>query len=316
MNSKNLIICDAEEKYAQALAVYLTQQKGLTSQVYVCSSPERVADLEKEVKNGILLLSEEYADRENVADKKRCILMSREETEKQTDCPCVYKYQSGEKILDQLFDRCPDWFDTEPMVCRTIKAENKKIIGVFSPIHRTGKTTYALNMGEKLAETENVLYLSLEFFGGIDGHFEKSTQTIADLIYFSRQEKSNIGMLLAPMIHHRGNLDYVAPAEVSEEMKEIKGEEWIRLIEQILHQSIYETLILDIDEGVLGLYQILEICTEIHMPVRNEPYAKAKLCQFEEEAVMLGKEHVLKKIIRKEVMGDGDRIISCKGGSR
>lgn len=315
MSSKNLIICDAEEKYAQALAVYLTQKKELTLQVYVCSGPEKLAALEEEIKNGILLLSEEYADMENVTGKNRCLLTSREEGETQADCPCVYKYQSGEKILDILFDKCPEWFDTEPIVRRTIKAENKKIIGVFSPIHRTGKTTYALNLGEKLAEKENVLYMSLEFFAGIEGHFERSTQTIADLIYFSRQEKSSIGMFLAPAVRHRGNLDYIVPAEVSEELKEIRGEEWIRLIEQILQQSIYETLILDIDEGILGLYQILEICTEIHMPVRNEPYANAKIRQFNEEVVMLGKEHVLEKIIRREITGDGGKRLHEGGGS-
>lgn len=340
MNNKNLIICDSEETYAQALAMYLSQKKELMLQVRVCSSKEKLAELIEEGDDGLLLLSEEYAQQGSVSgnqephqdsvsgnqelyqgsvpdvqephqdsasDKNRnrrvCVLSSRIAKKNRADCPQIYKYQSGEKILAQLFEECPDWFDADSLVCKAAKEAKKRIIGVFSPVHRTGKTAYALRLGEDLAQTENVLYLSLEFFAGIDGHFRKSSQTIADVIYFSRQEKGNLGTFLASMVCHKGNLDYIAPAQVSEEMKEIRGEEWIRLAERILEQSIYETLILDIDDGVLGLYQLLEICTEIHMPVRNEPFAKAKLKQFESEVIMLGKEHIMQKVIRKEIQG-------------
>lgn len=314
MSSKNLIICDSEESYAQALAMYFMQKKELMLQVYVCSSPERVMELGEEVKPDFLLISEEYEEkvRKKMAGKKICILTSYVTPEINIEHPAIYKYQSGEKILAQLFEECGEWIDSYTVARRTAKDTKKKIIGVFSPIHRIGKTSYALNLGEKLAESKNVLYLNFEFFGGLDGHFEKSSQTISDMIYYSRQEKGNFGAFLTSIICHKGNLDYVAPVSVSEDMKEMDGTEWISLIEQILQQSIYEILVLDIDEGIPGLYQILEECTEIHMPVLENPYAKAKISQFEQELKLLGKEHIMKKIIRKEAQDDYGGTASCK----
>lgn len=314
MNSKNLIICDSEESYAQALAIYFMQRKELMLQVYVCSSPERVLELREEVKPDFLLISEEYEEkmRKKMPGEKLCILTSYDTSGTNTEHPAIYKYQSGEKILAQLFEECAEWMDSYTALRRTAKDMTKRMIGVFSPIHRIGKTSYALILGENLAKSKNVLYLNLEFFGGLKGHFEKSSQTISDLIYYSRQEKGNFGAFLASMIGHKGNLDYVAPASVSEDMKGMDGTEWISLMEQILQQSIYEILILDIDEGIPGLYQILEECTEIHMPVLENPYARAKISQFEQELKLLGKEHIMKKIIRKEAKDDYGGTASCK----
>lgn len=37
MRSKNLVVCDTEEEYAKALAVYFMRKKELMLQVHVCS---------------------------------------------------------------------------------------------------------------------------------------------------------------------------------------------------------------------------------------------------------------------------------------
>ena len=96
------------------------------------------------------------------------------------------------------------------------------------------------------------------------------------------------------------NLDYIVPMPVSEDIKEIDSEEWIRLIQKIIEQSIYEIVILDMDEGVRDIYRVLRICNEIHMLTIDEPVAEAKVAQFEAELELLGYEDVRRKIIRKE----------------
>ncbi|MEI3333725.1 MAG: hypothetical protein V8R24_00635 [Dorea longicatena] len=40
-------------------------------------------------------------------------------------------------------------------------------------------------------------------------------------------------------------------------------------------------LILDIDEGIRGVYELLRMCTEIHVAVIKEEVAQAKMFQFE-----------------------------------
>ena len=42
-----------------------------------------------------------------------------------------------------------------------------KVLGVYSPVGRCLKTSFALTMGKLLAQEERVLYLNLEEFSGL-----------------------------------------------------------------------------------------------------------------------------------------------------
>lgn len=171
------------------------------------------------------------------------------------------------------------------------------------PVHRSKKTGYALKLGKELARTYNVLYLNLEVYGGIGGHFPDAGQTVADALYYSRQEKKHLRAALAGMVKHMGPLDYLLPMRMSEDLKAVKIEEWTGFVEQIAEQSIYEVLILDIDEGIRGVYELLRMCTEIHVAVIKEEVAQAKLFQFEEELHLMGYDDVKQKMVKKELEG-------------
>lgn len=300
MKSKSMIICDEEEGYAEALAAFFLRKKELMLQVHVYSA-EHAEALETVLCADILLVSAEYAAKvqQKINAEKVFILSTGESGKEKQEYPVLYKYQSGENILGSIIKECAELFDGGGIVRGGAGKGKSKIIGVFSPVHRIGKTTYALGLGEKLAESENVLYLNLEVFAGLGGRFEHGGQTLSDVLYYARQEKGNLGLLLTTLVRHRGNLDYIQPIPVSEDMKEIRGAEWKALLDKILEQSIYETLVLDISDGIPELGALLGCCTEIHMPVLEDEYSKAKLMQFEHEMSLLGQENVLKRIIRK-----------------
>ena len=113
-----------------------------------------------------------------------------------------------------------------------------------------------------------------------------------------------------------GPLDYLLPMRMSEDLKAVKIEEWMRFIEQIASQSIYEVLILDIDEGIRGVYELLRMCTEIHVAVIKEEVAQAKMFQFEEELHLMGYDDVRHKMIKKRtgrmIKNDRSRAAPCK----
>ncbi len=301
MKSRNLVVCDTEEEYAKALAMFFMRKKELMLQVHVCSSVGHAEALGKELRADILLAAAECAGevQEKVRAEKVFVLSTGRKSAEKAEYPALYKYQSGEKMLSCIIQECAELFDAEDMSQGMSGNKKQKIIGVFSPVHRIGKTEYALKLGEKLAETENVLYLNLEVFAGIGGHFKQEGQTLADVLYYARQEKGNLGLMLTTLVCHRGNLDYVLPVPISEDLKEVHGSEWALLVNKILEQSIYETIVLDIGDGIPELYQLLKSCGEVHMPVLEDEYSKAKLLQFEREMNVLGQEDVLKRIVRK-----------------
>ena len=218
----------------------------------------------------------------------------------------IYKYQTGGKILEEILTHCEEVYTGRELFFASPGRKNGKVIGVFSPVHRVGKTSYALHLGEKLAGEENVLYLNLELYGGLGGHFERGGQTLEDVLYYARQEKSNLGFILTKAVRQRGKLDYLLPLPVSEDIKSIRGEEWLNLLSQILSQSLYDTIILDIDEGIRDVYEVLKICTKVYLLADDSVYSQAKIEQFERELSLLGYHEVLEKIERKGEWNDGD----------
>lgn len=302
MESKNLVICDSEKGYAEAFARYIMKREELAFQVKTCSDLMQVLKLQEKEEIDYFFVASSYPvnEREKITAKKVFVLTGEGNPVLRDYETGVYKYQSGEELLAELIRQCCAQEQAGDTFLKTVRKKEVKIIGIFSPVHRIGKTSYALHLGKRLGKDANVLYLNLETYGGYGGHFGEGGQTLSDVLYYARQEKSNLGMMLTTIVEHKGRLDCVLPVQVSEDIKSVSGGEWISLIRKIMEQSIYEILILDIDESIREIYQLLKVCSEIHMLTADDEISRSKVRQFEEELLLLGHEDIQRKIVRRE----------------
>ena len=177
-----------------------------------------------------------------------------------------------------------------------------ELIGVYSPVHRIGKTRFAMELGREMAKKEPVLYLNMEEYAGGSYYFPDQTgQTLADLLYYSRQEKGNLGLRISTMAGQDEALDYILPIPCVQDLQGVSGEEWLRLFEQIRENCIYQKVILDLGDSVNGLFQILEECHTVYTPYIEDEVARAKLNQYAENLRRTGREKVLEKTIQKKL---------------
>ena len=307
MTEGSLVICDREEEYATAFANYLTKIKTFPFQVKVCSDRMQVEELLKKQKIHFLLIHEKYYEKhlEEELDAlgvgKRILLTERNIGHREDGLKRLYKYQSGEALATAILGECSGYdMDFLQSLGGTEDVSEKKVIGIFSPVHRCGRTRYALKLGKELGISGKVLYMGMECYGGCNGYFPEGTPSVADALYYARQENQNLGMLLPGIVESMENLDYLPPAKVSEDMRNIRSKDWIELIGKILKESNYRTLILDIDDGISGVYDILRVCTELHVLSVKDKVAAGKIDQFEQELHLLGYDDLKRKIIKKE----------------
>lgn len=299
MSSNNLVICDPEAEYAAKLAVILNGKRELAFQVKICKSPEQIQELLREMHIDILLISEEF--REDLAESykkniSRVIYLLSERNYKDPG-ENIFKYQSGEEIIGDLVRAC----QSEEGLFKIRKKDRGKILAFYSPVHRLGQTETALKMGRELSEDRNVLYLNLEMFAGSGGQFpaeEKKNMSV--LLYYAKQETGNLGLLLASLVKRKGALDYVPPTGCPEDLREMSPGEWSRLFTGILEESIYDVLLLDIGDGVQGLYEILDLCDEIHMLCADDLAASSKIRQFLESMIRSGYAGTAERVIRHD----------------
>ena len=296
MSEKNIVICDKEVKYAEKLMENIMERNEFAVKVYVCSTWENVKILSQDRSIHILVVDETYAKRDcSEVDAEQIFVLTtgncknvyREEK-------CVYKYQCVDQILSEILET---YFEkTKENVMKSVKKEFVKIIAIYSPIHRVGKTSFAIAFGKELAKFKKVLYLNMEEYFGYGEMFEQiDNGNLGDALYYTKQENSNFGLRLRMLVRTIDELDYIPPMPVSLDLKEVRWEEWKVLFKQIVEDSVYEVILLDIGESVQGLLKMLDLCDRIYMPVLEDDVSQEKLRKYEDNLQRLQLERLMEK---------------------
>lgn len=257
----------------------MLQRKEALLQVRVCSTIEIVEKLLEMNHIQVLLISEAYPleDRERIhADKKIVLTQSHcadlGENEKE-----IMKYQPADKLTDDILKMCQEEFHGALRAGRG----RSLIIGVYSPVHKAGKTTFAVKLGKALAQKENVLYLNLETYAGIGGYFPGDEgQDLSHLLYYAKQESGDISVRISSTVKQMGALDYIPPMKVWTDLRAISAQEWSGLLERLGIQSIYSKIILDIGNSVADVFALLKSVDLLFVPLTDDVYAKAKMAQY------------------------------------
>lgn len=268
------------------LAEILLLKKEVTAGVRTCSSLDFVGKTLEIANVKVLLISDEvpyeerkrlFAGKRIVLTKDRCADLGTEETE-------LMKYQSIDKLTEVIVQA---FFENSFQLAKR-GGHRGTLIGIYSPVHRIGKTTFALKLGKELSEEENVLYMNLETYAGIGGYFRgKEMQDLSHLLYYSRQENDAIGVRITSIVQQMGNLDYVPPMKMGTDLKTVSMQEWKALFEKLSEQSVYESIIIDIGDSVQNIFEMLEMCDWILIPFADDVYAKAKMQQWKYTLNML-----------------------------
>lgn len=288
MKKSIFAVCDLDSSYACNLMDYLNEKRSTPFEVQAFTNVESLKEFASEQEIEILLISTRAMCNEiRELPISRVVILSEGEQFQETDLeyPFVYKYQSSDQLISEVMEY---YAGTNPSTCLFTTTVKTKLIGVYSPVGRSGKTSFALTLGEILAETKQVLYLNLEEYSGFEDLFDLHYRTdITDLIYFARQKEGSLIYKLNSVIQSFHSLQYIPPALFSADLRDVSGEEWLAFLKEIMTYCEYDVIILDIGSQVDELFQILQKCEKIYMPLAQDAAAKAKLAQYDRLLGML-----------------------------
>ncbi len=289
MNERNLVICDREIRYATGLGENISSRDDLAVKVYVCSSLDKVVELSESKTIHLFVVEEGYTyDERSQIEAEQVFVLGRGRVADlgEEECP-IWKYQCADEIIREIFEVYVD--KTKENVIRSVRKERARLVAVYSPIHRIGKTTFALALGKECAIKKRVLYLNLEEYASIDG---EAGLNLGDILYYMKQGNGNLGIRLQAAVRKNEELNYLAPIPILQDMKEVSENEWEMLISELVKNSIYDLIILDMSESVQGIYRILERCDRIYMPVSEDRISQSKLKQYDENVKQLKLEKI------------------------
>ncbi len=301
--SKIFAVCDTDRLYVKNLIQYINSRQNIPLKLQAFTSTELLKEYAVQNSIELLLISTEAMD-EEIAGLSigKIVLLTEDGAVGVKGFPTVNRYQASGNLVQEVMQ----YYGTGNLAVAyaAAKLATTQIIGIYSPIKRCGKTTFALALGEEYAKNKHVLYINLEDFSGFRALFNREYRMdVSDLLYFYREEKQ--GMLnrveeIAERLHF---LYYLPPAMCPADMKSVQPEEWREWF-LLLMQSKYEVIIVEPGECIYGLEEILALCNKIYMPILEDKISLAKLKEYEDYLLLSGWEALNKKIQKQPMVVD------------
>ena len=253
MNKKILAVYDVDPFYAERFSEFINQKESTPFMAIAFTSLARLKAFAQRQQIEILLAGDEVADQEVTMVK--------------TGAPAVYKYQASDSILREVM-ACYQTGEREEQM--TAMGTRSRVIGVYSPIGRCGKTGFAVTLGQVLAKDSKVLFLSLEEFSGFSQMMgTQYSGSFSDLVYYSRQGEFD-RMRLGSVIYDYGGLDYVPPVAYAEDLAQMEGAEVAGLIEKIARECGYDVLIVDVGHFLRNVEAVLAVSDVVYAPISRQ----------------------------------------------
>ncbi len=304
MGIKVLAIYDIEEAYARKLMDYINK-KMMSLQVQIFTNQENLEEYSKGNHIFMLLISKEkMADSLKELNIGQIVCLSTERKKKYLEeYPSIYKYQSSESIIKEILQYYEPIYET---LGDNQDIVGKQLIGVYSPINRCLKTSFALALGQIYGQDCKTLYISFERFSGFTTLANREhSNNLSDIMYYYREKKEGVIEKLDSLVEKLERVDYICPVLCPEDLEDVELREWKGFFEILLNKSIYKIIIIDFAEGIRGTHEILKMCNKIYMPIKTDQISTIKLEEYEKYLKETNKEGVMEKIIKLKLTREG-----------
>lgn len=292
-----MAVYDVDPFYAARFAEVVNQKEKLPFEVIAFSSMDRLKKFASETPIEILLISSTVSrtEADSVGAEKCIVLTDGETAGAENEYPEIYKYQSSDNIVREVMECYCERAAPLPGMSGRVKG---KIWGIYSPISRCLKTSFAITLGKLLSKEQRTLYINLEEFSGLSVMTNTEYRMdLSDLLYFYCGGNYNL-LRLNSVVHSMEGLDYIPPVRYPEDLEEAGADKLSGLIRTIAEEGAYETVLVDLGSCRRAAADIMELCQVVYMPIKEDSVSLAKLEEFEQYLVRSGKEGLKEKIRR------------------
>ncbi len=302
MKQRILAVCDLEEAYAFQMAEFITEKVSIPYVLHLFTGVEELESFLEKNEIYVLLIGENAVRqlKEKPAVPNIFVLWEGGGKTERDYC-YIDKYQSPSEIIREIAERLTElegWEKNRPER-KTEQRWKIKVVGIYSPVRRCLQTSFALTMGQLLAREHKTLYLNFECCSGFERMLQQEFSTdMLDVLYYFKCARETLGVRLPSIVQNINGLDFIPPGRSGFDMRSITGEQWMELLGTIESIGDYEYLILDLTDGMNGLFELLAHCHRIYTITRDDGFAMAKMSQYEQILRMNERDDIAEKTVK------------------
>lgn len=270
MIRKILAVFEPQMEYADLFLSYVKEMRESVFDTRVFTKQSALQDFMKEHEVEVLLASEHSDYKEAAKEAKHTILLTEVRLVKEVDTyPMIYKFQSVEQILKEVFAICAEESKGEvtylPKQTRWCKC-----YVVFSPYGGVGKTTLSLVLGHLLGNRKKVLVVHMAPFGRVQSWCgQPDNPAISRLFYAMKQGRKDLELRIQSLVTHVGNVDLLYGVEHYLDIQSMSASDMENFLQTLQHYTQYDVLVFDVSFLNEGLQVLLEHSDKIYEPVRE-----------------------------------------------
>lgn len=308
MKNKNMVLCDRETEYVQQMTDYLKKKPDFPFEIHAYTETGKMTEFMRGHKTELLVISESvYTGEIGELAGGRVLILQESESGK-GDMPQTDKYQSAENIYRCILGRYMETLPDGQRASMRQGAERSRagLIGLYSPIRRCLQTSFALSLGQALAQRHKTLYVSFEHCAGWNGILGwEGGKDLSDLLYYLEEDEEKFRCRMRLVERKTGALYYIPPVYAGQNLVYITAEQWKRLLGRIAGEGGYEYVILDLSEGLQGIFELLRMCSRIYTIICEDGPARSKVEQYEHLLRMHAFEDILEKTRKQKLPAAG-----------
>lgn len=177
----------------------------------------------------------------------------------------IYPYQSVDDVYMEMRS-----FIGQEMPER--KEQGKKIYGIYSPLGRSGKTSFAM----AYAKRHSFFYIGMEEYG-LQGN---NSFGVGDLIYHIHNRKENLPELMCSMMEERKGVQMLASPTFFSDIHLMEVEDFRWFLEQVREDTKLPSVFVDFGTGTLLDMEVLDYFDKVYVPVLSGVTEEEKLRRF------------------------------------
>lgn len=256
-----VVVCDFEEEYAIRLMNYINGQSIYGILTLAFTQIDRFKEYLDNHSFDLALIAKEIVQEfgnelglEQMGEK--VVHLCKEESEEG-----IYKYQPASEIIVELQKMLEKEYQIKQFETKEEQTECK-MIGVYSPIGRSGKTNLALAM----AKERGSLYIGMEEYSNLT----EGRTTMSDFCYWIRKKEEMIIKKVEEQMIIEDEIWKLLSPLTYLDLKELTVDEYAWFFGQLKSSGKFRKIVVDIGCGSLCNYSFFALFHQIFVPILPE----------------------------------------------
>lgn len=289
MKEKILAIVNGDKIYADRLASYLESQKTIPLYPHVFAEAKACKVYAEDHPVEIILVDEEQKEMFRESSVQVVLLAEDKLVDEKEKFSSVYKYQRADRLVCSLLD----WYvqSLQGNVSWKYNMTEKKIVGIYSPVNRCGKTTFGLLYSRMLAGKGKVLFLNLEPFSGLLQRFGfREDGNLSDVIYYIKERRETIFHYIQTAVENHDGLYILPPVLVQSDIGALEEEDWSWFFGELVGKSDYDVIVVELSSSMRDMQIAFRECSRLYVPSLRDNVSAVKVEEFREYLTKTGQQ--------------------------